>query len=71
MTTLLEKAEKALADLPEQDQKELVDQLLEAAALRKLKAMIEEGRQSIQRGEVEPFDVEELIAEAHARHGGS
>lgn len=71
MTKLFDKAEQALADLPEKDQRELIDQLVEGAAVRKLKAMIDEGRVSLERGEGERFDIEAIIEEARARHAGS
>ncbi len=68
MTDLMEKARTALADLPEADQRELVDQLVEAAAVRKLKALFAEGRASLEKGEGQPFDIEAVIKEANEKH---
>lgn len=68
MTDLLDRARIALADLPEADQRDLVDQLVEAAAVRRLKVMFAEGRASLALGDCEPFDIESVIREANEKH---
>ncbi len=68
MTDLLDRARTVLADLPEADQRELVVQLVEAVAVRRLKAMFAEGRASLVLGDSMPFDIESIIEEANEAH---
>lgn len=71
MATILDRAKLALSDLSEDDQNALVEQLEEAAATRKLKAMIAEGQASLARGEGVAFDIERIIRDGRRRHAGA
>ena len=71
MSTILNRAKNALADLPESDQAELVTTLERSAAERKLKVMIAEGVAAIDAGKTRPLDIERIIKDAHTAHASS
>ena len=71
MMNILDKAKIALADLPEKDQAELVDDLVKSAHERKLKSMIDEGHTAIDAGDARTFDIEAFLKASHLRHGNA
>lgn len=70
MTTVLEEAIAELARLPEAAQDKIGEELLlHVDKLRRLRAKLEKGIQSLDRGEARELDIEDVIKRARAKHG--
>ena len=70
MTKLLEEAVAKVASLPEADQERIGrDVLSHVEKLRHLRAELDKGINSLERGEGKELDMEEFIRRAHQRHG--
>jgi Arc/MetJ-type ribon-helix-helix transcriptional regulator len=70
MSKLLQEAISEITNLPEADQEEIGRRLLShIEKLRRLRAEIEKGIRSLDRGEGRELDIEEFIQQMHVRHG--
>lgn len=70
MVKTLERAIAQLTALPDSDQEEIGQKLLShVERLRRLRSELDRGIQSLDNGEGEALDSEQLLAEARQRHG--
>ena len=70
MTKSLERAIAEMANLPEADQEQIGRRLLShVEKLRRLRAEIDKGIRSLDAGEGQPLDVEDLLRKMNERHG--
>lgn len=68
---MLEQAIAEVEGLPEADQEQIGRQLLShVEKLRRLRAELDRGIQSLDAGKGEPLDIEKFIEEQHARYAG-
>jgi hypothetical protein len=69
MVKTLEQAIAEIASLPDADQEQIGQQLLShVERLRRLRSDIDKGIRSLDAGEGQPLDVEDLIRRQHKRH---
>jgi Arc/MetJ-type ribon-helix-helix transcriptional regulator len=72
MVKTLELAIAEMANLSDADQEQIGRRLLShVEKLRQLRAEIDKGIRSLDKGEGSPVDVEEFLREKNARHGGA
>ena len=72
MTKLLQEAISEITNLPEADQEEIGRGLLSHIEnLHRLRAEIDKGMRSLERGEGRELDIEDFIQRVHARHGSA
>lgn len=72
MVKTLELAIAEMANLSDADQEQIGRRLLShVEKLRQLRAEIDKGIRSLDRGEGRSFDVEEFLREKNQRHGGA
>jgi len=70
MTNLLKEALAEVANLPEAAQEKIGGELLSHLdKLRQLRAKIDKGLRSLDRGAGRELDIKEVIQRAHAQHG--
>jgi hypothetical protein len=70
MTKLLEEALAEVASLPEAAQEQIGRELIgRVERFHRLRDDIDEGIRSLDADLGRPFDIEDIIEEAHARHG--
>ena len=71
MVKSLELAIAEVSNLPDADQEQIGRRLLShVEKLRKLRAEIDQGIRSLDRGKGRPLDIEEFLQEKNERHGG-
>jgi hypothetical protein len=71
MTKVLERAFAVVEELPEADQEQIGRQLLShVEKLRRLRTELDKGIASLDAGKGAPLDIEQFLAEQHARHAG-
>jgi hypothetical protein len=70
MTKLLKEPMAEVAALPESDQELISREVLShIEKLRRLRAELDKGINSLSRGHGKELDIEEFIRQSHARHG--
>lgn len=72
MTKVFQQAIESVATLPEADQEQIGQELLDhVTKLKALRAEIAKGLQSLDAGRGKPLDIEDVIRRARDQHGKS